>query len=104
MCAAFSLVWCSRMPDTGADVNEVLAKFGTPLETIAGKGQFSDVELTPFYDVLLARPDIDLLRQSVDGRTVLGNLRKMSALRGELVIREERTLIDRGRPVPPPEQ
>lgn len=94
----------TRILDAGADVNEVMARFGTPLETIAGKGKFSDVELTPFYDVLLVRPDLDLLRKSVDGRTVLGNLRKMSALRGELVIRAEQTLTDRGIPVPPPEQ
>ena len=94
----------TRLLDAGADVNEVMAKFGTPLETIAGKGKFSDVELTPFYDVLLARPDLDLLRDSVDGRTVLGNLRKMSALRGELAIRAEQTLTDRGIPVPPPER
>ncbi|HXH81052.1 hypothetical protein [Nocardioides sp.] len=93
-----------RMLDAGADVNEVVAKFGTPLETLAAKGKFSDVELTSFYDVLLARSDLDLLRQSVDGRTVLGNLRKMSALRGELVIRAEQTLTDRGITVPPPEQ
>lgn len=93
-----------RMLDAGADVNEVIAKFGTPLETIAGKGKFSDAELTPFYDVLLARPDLDLLRASVDGRTVLGNLRTMFALRGQLVTRAEQTLIDRGVPVPPPEQ
>lgn len=93
-----------RMLDAGADVNEVMAKFGTPLETIAAKGKFSDAELTPFYDVLLARPDLDLLRESVDGRTVLANLRKMFALRGELVLRAEQTLTDRGIPVPPPEQ
>jgi hypothetical protein len=93
-----------RMLDAGADVNEVIAKFGTPLETIAGKGKFNDIELTPFYDVLLARPDLDLLQQSTDGRTVLGNLRKMSALRGELVIRAEQTLADRGIALPPPEQ
>ena len=93
-----------RLLDAGADVNEVIAKFGTPLETIAGKGKFSDVELTPFYDVLLARPDLDLLQQSTDGRTVLGNLRKMSTLRGDLVMRAEQTLTDRGVPLPPPEQ
>ncbi|MFC7359195.1 hypothetical protein [Nocardioides astragali] len=93
-----------RMLDAGADVNEVTAKFGTPLETIAAKFKFSDVDLTPFYDVLLARPDLDLLQQSMDGRTVLGNLRKWAGGRGELVIRAEQILTDRGIPVPPPEQ
>ena len=91
-----------RMLDAGADVNEVVAKFGTPLETIAAKLKFSDVTLTPFYDVLLARPDLDLLRESLRGDTVLANLRKMAAKRGELVIRAEQTLVDRGVPVPPP--
>lgn len=93
-----------RLLDAGADVNEVMAKFGTPLETIAAKFKFSDVDLAPFYDVLLAHPDLDLLQQSIDGRTVLGNLRKWSGGRGELVIRAEQALTDRGIPVPPPEQ
>ncbi len=91
-----------RLLDAGADVNEVDSKVGTPLETLAGKFKFSDVELGPFYDVLLARPDLDLLQVSIFGRTVLGNLRKWSGGRGELVVRAEQTLADRGIPVPPP--
>lgn len=74
---------------------------GTPLETIAAKFTFSDVDLTPFYDVLLARPDLDLLQPGLSGRPVLVNLRTWSAKRGELVIRAEQTLTDRGVPVPP---
>lgn len=93
-----------RLLDAGADVNEVIAKFGTPLESLAAKMRFSDAELRPFYDVLLARPDLDLLQPSVDKRTVLGNLRKMFALRGDLVTRVEQTLTDRGIALPPPEQ
>lgn len=65
-----------RMLEQGADVNEIYPGFGTPLETIAAKFKFSDVQLAPFYDVLLARPDLDLLQQS---------------------------LADRGIPIPPPE-
>ncbi len=91
-----------RLLDAGADVNAVDPKFGTPLETLAAKLKFSDVTLTPFYDVLLARPDLDLLRESLRGDTVLRNLRKMAAKRGELVIRAEQTLSDRGIPIPPP--
>lgn len=91
-----------RLLDAGADVNEVLPKFGTPLETLAAKFMFSDVVLTPFYDVLLARADLDLLQPGMSGRPVLVNLRKWSAKRGELVIRAEQTLTDRGIPVPPP--
>lgn len=91
-----------RLLDAGADVNHVDSKVGTPLETLAAKFKFSDATLTPFYDVLLARPDLDLLQPGLDGRTVLTNLRKWSAKRGELVIRAEQTLTDRGIPVPPP--
>ena len=68
------------------------------------QGSSSAMSPTPFYDVLLARPDLDLLRQSKNGHTVLGNLRKWSAKRAELVIRAEQTLTDRGIPVPPPGQ
>ncbi|MCD4533682.1 hypothetical protein LRP67_06270 [Nocardioides sp. cx-169] len=93
-----------RMLDAGADVNEVVAKFGTPLETIAAKLKFSDAILTPYYDVLLARPDLDLLRPSLRGDTVLVNLRKMVGRRDELVVRAEQALTDRGIPVPPPAQ
>lgn len=92
----------TRMLDAGADVNEVDRKFGTPLETLAAKFKFSDVTLIPFYDVLLARPDLDLLQPSFFGRTVLANLRNWSAQRGQLVIRAEQVLTDRGIPVPPP--
>ena len=91
-----------RLLDAGADINEVDSKVGTPLETLAAKFKFSDATLTPFYDVILARPDLDLLQPGLDGRTVLVNLRKWSAKRGELVIRAEQTLRDRGIPVPPP--
>lgn len=91
-----------RLLDAGADVNAVVAKFGTPLETLAAKFKFSDVVLTPFYDVLLARPDLDLLQPGLSGRPVLVNLRKWSARRSELVIRAEQTLTDRGIAVPPP--
>ena len=77
------------MLDAGAGVNESMAKFGTPLETIAAKFKFSDIDLAPFYDVLLARPDLDLLQKSIYGRTVLGNLRHWSGGRGELVVRAE---------------
>lgn len=60
-----------------------MATFGTPLDTIAVKPKFSDVDPTRFYDVLLARPDLDLLQPSIDGRTGLGNLRTWSGGRGD---------------------
>lgn len=90
-----------RMLDLGADVNAVLPRFGTPLETIAGAFKYRDATLTPFYDVLLARPDLDVLAPGLDGRPVLVNLRKWSAKRADLVARCEALLTERGIPVPP---
>jgi len=92
-----------RLLDMGADVNEVYPRYGTPVETAAGEFKYTDADLKPFYDVLLARPDIDLLQPGMDGRPVLINLRKMYARRGELVERCEALLIERGIPVPGPD-
>lgn len=65
-----------RMLDLGADVNRVMPRFGTPLETIATSFQYIDIILAPVYDVPLARTDLDLLQPGLDGRPVLVNLRK----------------------------
>ncbi|WP_185994236.1 hypothetical protein [Nocardioides campestrisoli] len=86
------------MLDLGADVNEVYPGFGTPLETIARKFTFSDSTLRPFYDVLLERPDIDLLAPSEGGEPVVVRLRKWYAKRGELVERIEAKLTEQGIP------
>ena len=91
-----------RMLELGADVNKVTRKSGTPLEAAAERFKYSDKTLTPFYDVLLARPDLDLLQPGLDGRPVLVNLRKWYAKRGELVERCEALLRERGIPVPQP--
>lgn len=91
-----------RMLDMGADVNKVDGKAGTPLETAAERFKYSDKTLTPFYDVFLARPELDLLQPGQDGRPVLVNLRKWYAKRGELVERCEALLRERGIPVPEP--
>ena len=91
-----------RMLDLGADVNEVYPGFGTPLETAAQRFQFSDAQLSPFYDVFLARPDIDLLTAGLGGRPVLVNLRKWYAKRADLVERVEALMTERGIPLPPP--
>lgn len=93
-----------RLLDSGADVNHVLPKFGTPLETAASQFAFSDRDLTPFYDVLLARPDIDFLRESLNGRPVLVRLRKWYAKRADLVERVEALMAERGIPLPEPEK
>ena len=92
-----------RMLDEGADVNRVVRdkKRGTPLEYLAGMGKFSDRDLAPFYDALLAWPALDLLQTSSHDRAVLANLRKMAPIRAELVRRAEQVLHDRGIAVPP---
>jgi hypothetical protein len=92
-----------RLLVQGAEVNRVVRdkKRGTPLESLAGKAKFSDRDLAPFYDVLLAWPGLDLLQTSSHDRTVLDNLRRLAPLRAELVRRAEQTLLDRGIPVPP---
>lgn len=91
-----------RMLDMGADVNKVDRKVGTPLETAAERFKYDDKTLTPFYDAFLTRPDLDLLQPGLDGRPVLGNLRKWSAKRSHLVERCEALLRERGIPVPGP--
>lgn len=87
-----------RLLDEGADVNRVTRdkRRGTPLEALAAKFTFSDDDLEPFYDVLLARPELDLLQVSSGERTVLENLRKLTDRRAELVRRAEQTLRQRG--------
>ena len=89
-------VLLERLLDAGADVNAVMPGFGTALETAAAKLTFSDRDLTPFYDVFLARSDIDLGGPGLDGRVVLVNLRKWYALRGDLVERAEALMTERG--------
>lgn len=90
-----------RLLAEGADVNRVDPKNGTPLEALAAQFKFSDEQLAPFYDVLLAHPDLDPLQDSVFDRTVLGNVRNWRDGRPDLVARLEQLLVDRGRPVPP---
>ncbi|MFC7403998.1 hypothetical protein [Georgenia alba] len=84
-----------RLIEGGADVNGVAAKFGTPLETAAEMFKFSDETLAPFYDVLLSREDLDLLRES-RGRPVIDNLRSLRAKRAILVEKAETYLRERG--------
>lgn len=91
-----------RMLDMGADVNTVLPSDGTSLETAAAVFKFNDETLKPFYDVFLARPDLDLLQPGLGGRLVLINLRKWYAKRADLVERCEALLTERGIPLPPP--
>ena len=91
-----------RRLELGADVNKVTPKSGTPLEAAAARFKYTDKTLTPFYDVPLARPDLDLLQPALDARPVRVNLRKCYAKRADLVERCESLLRERGIPVPEP--
>lgn len=87
-----------RLLDGGADVNAASTTTGTPVQTLASQGKFSDAELGPFYDVLFARPDLDLRRPGKGGRSTLESVRLMAARRPELVARAEAYARQRGEP------
>ena len=89
-----------RLFDGGADVNAVHKKHGTPLETIASLFKYEETQLAPFYDVFVARPDLDPLKISVYGHTVLSNIRRWD--RPLLAGRLEAYLHERGINVPAP--
>lgn len=89
-----------RLLDGGADVNAVYKKNGTPLETIASVFKYDEDQLAPFYDVLLTRPDLDPLKKSAYGHTVLSNIRRWE--RPLLAGRLEEYLRERGIDVPAP--
>jgi hypothetical protein len=83
-------------------VNSVQPRFGTPAGNGRGEAQVQRHRPRPFYDVLLGRPDIDLVAPGLDGRPVLVNLRKWYAKRAELVERAEALLTERGVPLAEP--
>ncbi|WP_426245469.1 hypothetical protein [Nocardioides sp. LHG3406-4] len=89
-----------RMLDAGADVNRVVPRFGTPLETLADVFKFSDATLAPFYDVLFDRPDLDLLQQGNFDKSVYANIQQISAKRADLLARADAYLTARGIPIP----
>lgn len=82
----------ARLLDEGADVNLRAGGFGTPLEVLIEQLKFSDDDLAPFYDVLFARPDLDLRQQSNFDRTVLDTIRAMGESRAGLLARAESSL------------
>ncbi len=85
-----------RLLDAGLDVNAVAARSGTALQTLASQLKFSDETLAPFYDVLFARPDLDLLVPGKMGRSSLESARRLVEKRGALVARMEEYLSRRG--------
>lgn len=76
----------------GADVNLRVGRYGTPLEVLVEKFKYSDADLAPFYDVLLARPDLDLRQVSNFDRPVLETIRACGDKRADLLARAERYL------------
>ena len=85
-----------RLVAKGADVNKVIARFGTPLETATLDSAFTEAELAPVYDLFFAQPDLDLLKTSLYRRTVMANLRDCFEDRTDLVARAEAYLAERG--------
>jgi ankyrin repeat protein len=84
-----------RLLDGGADINKVIRKFGTPLESLAAQFKFTDETLAPLYDVLFASDDLDLLQTSLHGRSVYANIQKWEQRRAALVARMDEYLRDR---------
>lgn len=87
-----------RLLDGGADPNRPHDRFGTPLFTLVRQLTFSDDELAPFYDVLLADPRLDLLAPA--GDTTYEQVRLLGPARVSLVDRMNAVLRERGLPLP----
>lgn len=87
-----------RLLDGGSDPNRRYERFGTPLMTIARQLNMSDEALGPFYDVLLARPDLDLLAPA--GASTFEALRLLGERRAALVSRMVTVLEERGQTIP----
>jgi hypothetical protein len=86
-----------RLLHAGADINAVAgAGRGTSIQTLAARLTVTDEELAPFDDVLLARPDLDLLRPGTAGRSSLVSARLSRRRRG-LAARMEDHLRRHGR-------
>jgi hypothetical protein len=61
----------ARLIDEGADINaDSGSPWGTPLQTLSRTFKFSDADLAPFYDVLFARPELDVTTANSQGRSV----------------------------------
>jgi hypothetical protein len=81
-----------RLLAGGTDVNAIAAKWGTAMQTLAGVLKFSDEELAPFYDVLFARDDLDLVTPAANGRSTLESTRLLAEGRTDLAARMDRYL------------
>jgi len=90
-----------RLLDAGADLNGVSRVWGTPLQMLNRQFKFFDAELAPFYDVVFARPGIDLLKPGEQGRSSLQSARLAGPRRSDLRERIETYLTEHGQTVPP---
>lgn len=87
-----------RLLDGGADPNRSYDRFGTPLFTIARQLAFTDDDLAPVYDVLLADPRLDLLAPA--GDSTYERVRLLGPDRASLVDRMNAVLRERDLPFP----
>lgn len=78
----------ARLLDEGADINaDSGSQWGTPLQTLCRTFKFSDETLAPFYDVIFARPDLDVTIASSKGRSVTESAEAASDRRADLLAR-----------------
>lgn len=78
----------ARLLDEGADINaDSGSRWGTPLQTLSRTLKFSDENLAPFYDVLFARPELDVITPSSLGRSVTDSAQAAIRRRADLLAR-----------------
>ncbi|NML51595.1 hypothetical protein HHL19_21730 [Streptomyces sp. R302] len=88
-----------RLLDDGADVNAVAEGYGTPLQLLMSQFAYTDETLAPFYDVLFARGDLDLLMTGAFGKSAYALAVKTRRRQG-LRARMERYLAVHGIGIP----
>lgn len=78
----------ARLLDEGADINaDSGGRWGTPLQTLSRTFKFSDEDLAPFYDILFARPELDVITASSTGRSVTDSADAAVESRADLLAR-----------------
>lgn len=78
----------ARLLDEGADVNaDSGSRWGRPLQTLSRTFKFTDENLAPFYDVLFARPDLDVTTPSSVRRSVTESAQAAVRRRADLLAR-----------------
>ena len=78
----------ARLIDEGADINaDSGSQWGAPLQTLGRTFKFPDEALGPFYDVLFARPDLDVTTANSKGRSVTESAQAAIGHRADLLAR-----------------